>query len=105
MSSMHLAATWGLAFAACATSPRVSSVPTTPPEPARADPVPVAPAPLPTRCFGDSPPEEVAHDAKPADLLVLGSELVWRSDDLLVRWDLASGRKTWFTSTRTTYRG
>jgi len=102
MSARQLAATTcGVAaFAACASrapSPLpVRSFAGTPPQISRVEPAPAIPPPLPTRCFGDSPPEEVAHDPKLGDLLVLGPELVWRSDDLLVRWDLASGRKTWF---------
>src|SRR5580658_10355602 len=48
-------------------------------------------SPTSDRCFGGSPPTQIAQDPRPRDLFATGREVLWRSGQVLHRMDVAGG--------------
>ena len=73
--------------------------PTAAPEPTAAK-LPASSTSPPVRCFGDSPPEVVANDARPRDLFATGSEILWKSGGVMHRLDADTDRGSTFDASR-----
>ena len=112
-AAARLVAIGGIAFAMCAAFAACTALQ----DPTTAE-VPTAKAPEkapedPDHCFGDSPPEVIARDARPVDILATGNDVFWQAatrapggsaaDAVLHRWDVATGRVSTLTVPRSTF--